>query len=73
MRSLNKIKKNIRDNLIEEKFEISKSYVINLKNELVDVFKKYTKSEDFSIDLSVKVLKSNQYKIEVCTRLNDLI
>ena len=73
MQSLNKTKINIRDNLVEDKLEVSKSHMISLKNELVEVFKKYTKTENFSIDLSVKVLKSNQYKIEVCTRLNDLI
>lgn len=73
MQSLNKVKSDIRNDLIQDKLEISKSYLLNLKYELLEVFRKYTKSDDLSIDLSVKILKSNQYKIEVFAYVKDLI
>lgn len=73
MRSLNKLKNKLKNELIEDKFEISKTLIDNLKNEIFQVFKKYTKSEKFDINLSIKVLKSNQYCISVAVKINDLI
>ena len=73
MQNLNNLRKKLNSSLIKDKFEISYNQVSLLKNELCEVFKKYTKSEDFSINLSIRILKSNKYEIEICVTADDLI
>lgn len=67
MKSLNKseIKKQIKQSIIFDKYELPIILMGNLKTELVNVLKKYVKVSEKDVSFSVKIINGEKYKIEV--------
>lgn len=72
MKNLNKLKSELKNYLIEDKLEITKSTAINLKSDLYEVFKRYTNLDESGININIKILSSNKYLLEVVVIANDL-
>lgn len=72
MQSLNKEKLKLKNSLIQDKLGISKNVIVELKNDIFNVLKKYTNFKNESINISVKVLSSNKYLINICTEVDEI-
>jgi len=72
MQSLNSQKIKLKNELIEDKFGLSKNVVLSLKSEMIDVLKKYTKFDNDDIKLTIKVLSKNKYLINFSAEVDDV-
>ena len=69
---MNNIKDLLRQTLIEDKFSISFNTIINIKSGVLEVLKKYTKINDESININIKISKTGKYRIELIAVVDDI-
>lgn len=72
MNDLNKIKRQLRNIIFEEKLCVSKKTMSNLKIDIFEVLKKYTNLSCDSININIKILNSNKYLISISTEVDDI-
>lgn len=59
------IKKEIEKNIVEDKYDLPLYICKNLKIDLANLFKRYGLVDEDNIRLSVKVLSTNKYIIQI--------
>ena len=72
MQNLNSIKSSLKKQLIEDKFALKKSSIFNLRNDLIETFKKHTNMKNCDIKLNIKILNNNKYLIETFVFVDDI-
>ncbi len=71
MSDLNKQKIRLENKLIEDKLSVEKYKIYNLKSDVENVLKKYTKSDKARINFNIKILSTGEYKLEFRTIIKD--
>lgn len=71
MNDLNKQKIRLENKLIEDKLQIEKYKIYNLKSDIENILNRYTKSEKSRINFNIKILSNGEYKLEFSTTIKD--
>lgn len=72
MRDLSKIKNQLKKTMMEDKYSISIKTIENIRRGVFEILKKYTKINDDSININIKLFKNNKYRIEIKTEIDDI-
>ena len=72
MQGLNKIKNKLKNDIIEDKFRVSKITLQNIKFDIIDVLKRHTKLDLNSIKFNIKLTSNNEYLIELKARVKNI-
>lgn len=75
MKNLNKktIKDDIKKQLSNDKYELPIQLFRSLKSDIFECFSNYANIEKDSISMSIKVLKNNNYYVEISCLIDDYL
>jgi len=71
MNDLNRQKIRLENKLIEDKLNIEKYKIYNLKTDIENVLNRYTKSDKACINFNIKILSNGEYKLEFDIKIRD--
>ncbi len=75
MKNLNKkiIEDDIKKQLSNDKYELPIQLFRNLKSDIFECFSNYTNIEKDNLSMSIKVLKNNNYYVEISCLIDDYL